>query len=331
MTAASVPALLTVTVVAGAILTPWLLRRATPALVRTPRLAVALWSASIVAWLLSVLAIGPMLVWILSGPTVFSGAAGDLCQRCLDLANPLSGPWITTPFPTVVLLILPILAGAVVAVTATRSWRRTRSATHRSATALLADATDERVAGSQVWCVPDERPYAFAYPRPVGIVVSSGALEVLDRDELAAVLAHEQAHLDQRHHAIRTVLEALAVPLRWIPLVAAAVGAVPHYLEIAADDAARRRVGTTALASALLKLGEVGAPALTAEVEAGAADAPAVLHAAGPDRIRHLVAPARAGASTGTAGVSVILLAAITATSAIVHLPYLRVLASGCL
>lgn len=325
MTLEPLPTLLAVMVVAGATVTPWILRHATPALARTPRLAVVMWSASIVAWLLAVLAIGPMLVWILSGPTMLPGAAGDICQRCLDLANPLAGPWIRTPVPTAVLLSLPSLAVAAIALSAIRSLRRARSATRRSATALLAGATRECVGGEPVWRVPDQRPYAIAFPSHIGIVISNGAIEVLGRGELAAVLAHERAHLTQHHHTIRAWLDALVVPLRWVPLVRAAAAAVPHYLEIAADDAARRHIGTTALASALLKLGEAAAPTLVHDT-----DAPTVLHAAGPDRIRHLVAPTRVGASSGTASVSLLMLAAVSTAGAIVYLPYLRALATGC-
>lgn len=324
MTVLLVPALLALTVVAGATLTPWLLRHASPALARTPRLAAALWAGSVVAWLFAVLAIGPMLAWMLSGPALLTGAAGELCQRCLDLTNPFAGPFLHTPIPAPVLLGLPAFTATGIAVSAIRTTRQQRAATRASAQALLVDASRERIRGHDVWRVPDRRPFAIAYPRHTGIVVSRGALTVLTPCELAAVLAHEQAHLTQRHHGIRTVLDALAVPLRWVPLVSAAADTVPHYLEIAADDAARRRIGTTTLASALLKLGEV-TPNL-AHVD----DSRAVLHAAGPDRIRHLVAPARAGVSTGTAGVSVLLLGAIAATGAVVHLPYLRAIVTGC-
>ena len=324
MTVLGASALLTLTVVGGATFTPWLLRHATPALTRAPRLATALWVGSVSAWLLAVLAIGPMLAWMLSGPTVLAGAAAELCQRCLDLTNPFAGPILHTPIPAPALLAMPALVAAGVVLSATRTIRQERAATRASARALLVDASRERICGHDVWQVPDRRPFAIAYPRHTGIVVSAGALGVLTSRELTAVLAHEQAHLTQRHHGVRTVLDALAVALRWVPLVTAAADAVSHYLEIAADDAARRQVGTTTLAGALLKLGEATpAPSRLDEVRG-------VLHAAGPDRIRHLVAPARAGASTGPAGISVLLLGAIAATSAAVHLPYLHVIVTGC-
>jgi len=324
VTVFGVPALLTLTVVAGATVTPWLLRHASPALARAPRLATALWAGSIAAWVLAVLAIGPLLAWMLSGPTILGGAAAELCQRCLDLTNPFAGPLLHTPIPAPALLAMPALTAAGIAISAIRAARQQRAATRASARAMLVGASRERIHGHAVWRVPDPRPFAIAYPRHTGTVVSDGALAVLTPRELAAVLAHEQAHLTQRHHSIRTVLDALAVPLRWAPVVTAAADAVPHYLEIAADDAARRRTGTTALAGALLKLGEA------TPCPSPADNAPAVLHAAGPDRIRHLVAPTRAGASTGTASVSVLLLGTIAATSAVVHLPYLHAIINGC-
>lgn len=325
MIEAALPVALTLLVLGGATFAPWLLRHASPALVRAPRLAVALWSGSVAAWLLAVLAIGPMLLWITSGPAMLGGAAAEFCQRCLDLANPLAEPWIRTPVPALLLLALPTVLVALLVAGTFRSVRRRRTATHEAAAVLLAGATRARVAGYPAWRTPDSRPYAIAYPRRFGgIVVSEGALAVLDPEELAAVLTHEHAHLRQRHHAIRAALDAIALPLRRIPVVAAAACAVPHYLEIAADNEARRRVGTSALASALLKLGGAGVPAPK--------NATAVLHAAGPDRIRHLVAPERMGPGTSTASISVLMLVLLTAASAVVvYLPYLRVLATGCL
>ena len=338
MTVLVLPVLLTLTVVAGATLAPRLLRHASPALARMPRFAVTLWTASVIGWVLAVLAVGPMLTWMMSGPAVLTGAAGEFCQRCLDLSNPLTGPILHTPVPALGFLALPALAGLALATSAIRAARRERAATRATARRLLADATADKLQGYHVWHVESRQRFAAAFPRRTGIVVSSGAVAALSPRELAAVLAHEQAHLHQHHHAIRTFLNALAVPLKWVPLVAAASDVVPHYLEISADDAARHRVGTTTLASALLKLG--GAVPIFAQTNTSPGDtgspasptdaSPTVLNATGPDRIRHLVAPAHPGASAGSASVSVLFLGTITLISAIVYLPYLRAFVTGC-
>src|SRR5699024_2303908 len=113
-----------------------------------------------------------------------------------------------------------------------------------------------------VLLLPDRAPVAFALPRRHGgIVISRGLLDSLAPRELSAVLAHEQAHLSQHHHSVLAVLDAITGPLRMIPLFDAVVTAVPHLLEIAANDVSRHRSGTPALARALLRLAEARAAA----------------------------------------------------------------------
>src|SRR5690606_39759752 len=73
--------------------------------------------------------------------------------------------------------------------------RRTRG----SAQWLLADAESRTVQGHQVSLLPSESPFAVAFPASQGgIVLSTGALQLLDEGELAAVLAHEKAPLRQQ-------------------------------------------------------------------------------------------------------------------------------------
>src|SRR5699024_2773685 len=154
----------------------------------------------------------------------------------------------------------------------------------------LHSARSTRLLGHDTWVVTDPRPLAFSLPRGNGgIVISDGLRHVLTDAELTAVLTHEQAHLQQRHHLIMSALRAVTEPLRWIPLAGAVADAVPHYLEIAADQCAQDHSGTPNLASALLKIGAPVSP------DSFAAHSPAlspILHAGGPDRIRQLVAPA---------------------------------------
>src|SRR5690625_5606113 len=59
--AAALAVALTVSAMAG----PWMLRRASPALMRVPRLAIGLLVAGITSWVLALLALGPLLAWIL--------------------------------------------------------------------------------------------------------------------------------------------------------------------------------------------------------------------------------------------------------------------------
>lgn len=327
MTAVLAPALLALLLLTSALGGPWLLRGAAPALARTPRLAAGVLAGSIALWLLALLALGPLLAWTMSGPSLFSGPAAQVCQRCLDAANPFAGTAVDAVVPPALFLVAPGFGALVAAGSVLRHALRQRRATRATARSLAATATRARLAGHVVLRVPDPHPAAFALPRRQGgIVVTDGALSSLDNNELAAVLAHEHAHLRQHHHLVRTLVEGLARPLRAVPLVAAATAALPHYLEIAADDAARRHAGTPALAGALLKL---GGPS-DADRPAGVPLTGHLLHMAGPDRIRHLVAPAHSRAGAAPAVASVLHVTALGSVSAVVLLPYLTAAVAGC-
>ncbi|WP_202619312.1 M56 family metallopeptidase [Ornithinimicrobium cavernae] len=325
MTPGLLAGLLAVALLAAAVLGPWMLRGAAPALVHAPRLAVGLLFGSVLIWLGTALALGPLLAWVVTGPDVLPAPAAQACQQCLNAANPfLSGGTVDTAVPVVLLLALPALVTAALGTAVTREcWRRQRES-RRTADRVLAGATHRRLLGHDVLVLDDERPLALTFPvRHGGIALSTGALRSLDRAELAAVLAHEEAHLRQHHHLVTGLVSSLARHLRWVPLVAAVEAALPDYLEIAADNHARQRAGTPALVSALVRLGERASPVPEGQL-AGA------LHAAGPERIRHLVLP-----GSGAAGALPVLavtthLLVLAVVGAAVHLPYLLAALNGC-
>ena len=88
--------------------------------------------------------------------------------------------------------------------------------------------------------VPAVEPFAYAVPgRPGHIVVSQGMLRILDRDERRAMLAHEQAHLDLRHHRY---LRGCAIAAH-LPLLAPVARATRHATERWADEVAAGAVG----------------------------------------------------------------------------------------
>lgn len=95
--------------------------------------------------------------------------------------------------------------------------------------------------------------YSLAARRPA-IVVSTGARNALSAAELGAVLAHERAHLRQRHHALLLMLDLAHALLPWLPTVRRAKARLPLLLEMAADDTAARTCGRRTLADALCRL-----------------------------------------------------------------------------
>lgn len=326
MTAVLIAVLVAAGLTGSALLGPWLLRQAAPALVRVPRLAVVLLSGGIVVWLGTLLSLGPMLAWVVSGPVLLPGEAGAVCQRCLTAANPFSTTTtINTAVPAVVLLAVPTLAAALLAIGFGREVLRRVRHSRDTADRMLSGVQRRTMLGHDVAVIDDDRPFALTFPqRHGGIAVSSTALNHLDRDELAAVLAHEQAHLRQHHHLVSTVVASIARHLRWVPLIAAAENALPHYLEIAADNQARRRAGLPVLVSALLKLGERANPAGHAQPTTG------ILHAAGPERIRQLVRPGNARAGAVPAVAVTAHLALLGGLSVAVYVPYFLAVLSGC-
>lgn len=70
------------------------------------------------------------------------------------------------------------------------------------------------------------------------VVVSSGLVDTLHRDELGVVLAHEAAHLDHRHQRYLSLASAVRHGLAFFPLAARSVAALVVALERWADEVA---------------------------------------------------------------------------------------------
>jgi hypothetical protein len=84
-------------------------------------------------------------------------------------------------------------------------------------------------------------PLAVAVPgRPGQVLLTTGMLKVLDADERRAVLAHERAHLDHRHH-VAVQLAGAAASVN--PLLRPARNAVTYLVERWADEEAAAGLG----------------------------------------------------------------------------------------
>ena len=82
-------------------------------------------------------------------------------------------------------------------------------------------------------------PVAFCIPgaRPL-LVLSSGMVAELDEAELAAVVAHERAHLREHHHLYLLPFVAWEAALPVLPAAGRAHAAVRELVEMRADDVA---------------------------------------------------------------------------------------------
>jgi Zn-dependent protease with chaperone function len=117
---------------------------------------------------------------------------------------------------------------------------------------------DPKVPGALVVDYPTAAAYCLPGLRSQ-IVVSVGTLELLGPAELAAVLAHERAHLRERHDLVLLPFSAL---LRAFPRSATcgqAQRAVALLVEMLADDRALRARPARELVSALVRFGTAGA------------------------------------------------------------------------
>jgi Zn-dependent protease with chaperone function len=126
----------------------------------------------------------------------------------------------------------------------------------RALLSLLAHG-DPKVPGALVVDYPTAAAYCLPGLRSA-IVISAGALDLLDSAELAAVLAHERAHLRERHDLVLLPFVALLNGFAWSPVVRKAHQAVALLIEMHADDMALRHRPARELATALLRVGAAG-------------------------------------------------------------------------
>ncbi|GGH49288.1 M56 family metallopeptidase [Microbacterium album] len=109
----------------------------------------------------------------------------------------------------------------------------------------------------------DAAPVAYCLPRGIGsvTVLSQGLLDRLDADELAAVIAHERAHVEERHEVLLVAFKAWREALPWFPIAARAESEVAALVEMRADDSARRSQPDEVLARAILSVAGATGPA----------------------------------------------------------------------
>ena len=126
------------------------------------------------------------------------------------------------------------------------------------------------------------------------VVVSDGALELMDEDELAAGMAHEFAHLRRRHRPVLLVGSLLSTIGRPLPGTARAARELSYQLERDADAWAVSRIrDPLSLASAICKV-------------AGHCQAPGTASLAGRGPVTRRLAELLAGRTTRSRRVEVV-------------------------
>jgi Zn-dependent protease with chaperone function len=204
---------------------------------RDPLVALVCWQAIGLAGGLSM--IGALLV---HGLAPWGHSLPEAAWSVITLhpaADPIRGDhWVA-------LTLAAVLASELLGVLAL-SWVRTARIRrkHRELLELVVQPSAE---------LPDARllehpaPVAFCIPgaRPL-LVLSSGMVAELDGDQLAAVVAHERAHLREHHHLLLLPFVAWEAALPVLPAAGRAHAAVRELVEMRADDVALASLSGTA-------------------------------------------------------------------------------------
>ncbi|MGQ0842820.1 MAG: M56 family metallopeptidase [Sporichthyaceae bacterium] len=264
---------------------PALERASWPA--RAPRLGIWAWLA------LTTSALAAAFVGGLSAtlPTPrFSTDLGAVFHACLhEIRERYASPEDVAVGAAGAALAVVVAARLVVALcTEGRSATRERARHHEAL--KLAGRSDGAVV-----VVPCSIPAAYSLSGPRRVVVTAGAREVLDETELAAVVAHERAHLRHRHHRVVLVFACLGRGFGRVGAFAAAERQVRLLVEYAADDAAARCVPRHAVASAIARVADGTVPASTL----GAAGVDAVARAERMSRPAEPLCPSGRVLATG--------------------------------
>jgi hypothetical protein len=281
---------------AAGFLAPAVLRRGWA--VRAPRLAMGLWLALPVSW---VIAAALAIVAVAAPPALSWPGSRPGGGPALPAGHGAAGGTAVATAGLLLAAAVVVWAGGWVASGLARGRRQRRE----HAAFLEAAGRPDRALGAVIldhgepaaYCVPGGRPH---------IVVSTAALAALGPGQLQAVLAHERAHLRGRHHVALATASGLGRAFPHVPLLAQAGAQLAVLAEMAADDAAARRHDPGELAAALVILARTGARTAALNVGGPAAIA----------RIQRLLAPAprlrRPARTARLAGGAVLLMLPVT-------------------
>jgi Zn-dependent protease with chaperone function len=263
---------------------------------RAPRLGIIAWQTLAVSTLAAAALAGLALII----PTVrISADLARLLTACvMALREQYATPGGAAAGATGAVLAMALIARAAWCVGRSLIEAFGGRARHRDTLALVGTATPQL--GAVV--LDHDEPAVYCLPgRHRRIVVTSGALRTLNDEQLAAALAHERAHLAERHDLILAWSSGLARAFPRIELFRRAHAETARLVEMLADDVATRSADRLTLAEALLSLAQSRTPAAT--LGAGGSTAAA--------RVHRLIAPhrplGRLRTALGSTGAAVLL------------------------
>lgn len=214
---------------------------------RGPAYALLLWQA---------LGLAAGLLAVETALTVALAPAGDTHASALRAWGSASLPWWSYLAALLALVLLTRLLSVLIASTV-------RTVHARRCNRVLVDLVATRnPLLAQTRVVDHDAPLAYCLPglRP-RVVLSRGVLDLLREEEVHAVLAHERAHVEQRHDLVVLPFVALGATFPRLPAVRQSRQQVALLIEMLADDRAARRHPRDVLARAVYKVGAAQVPA----------------------------------------------------------------------
>ncbi|MEU7900862.1 M56 family metallopeptidase [Nonomuraea sp. NPDC049152] len=218
---------------------------------RAPRLGILAWQSLSIAVVAAV---------VLAGLTVAVPASAwgaDLAQALnacvMMLRDSYASPQDALTITAALLASAAITARLIYSLGAEllRTWSERRR--HLAVLRMVA-RREERLG---VLVVDHDAAIAYCLPGRGGpIVLSTRALAALDGRRLAAVLAHERAHLHGHHHVLTATARGMRRAFPFVALFATAEQEIARLAELVADDAAVHAAGRLTVADALLTMAD---------------------------------------------------------------------------
>lgn len=214
---------------------------------RAPATALVLWQAIALAGGLSM--IGALLTFgLIPFGRTFVRSIGSLASALWQHpSEPGEDIWHLLALCAAVLLSGHLVSNLILTIVSTERQRHR----HRQLIELLGSPDPTR---PNTRVLDNEAPVAYCLPGALRsiTVLSEGLVRLLSPAELRAVIAHEEAHVTQRHDLLLVAFGAWHTSLPWFPIAYRAEREVGVLVEMLADDRARRTVESRTLARAIV-------------------------------------------------------------------------------
>ncbi|GAA3390353.1 M56 family metallopeptidase [Cryptosporangium minutisporangium] len=214
---------------------------------RAPRLGIAAWCAVLLAVTTSLVAAAALIVCSPIADTALCMA----WQWCMRAAHGEFG-WTGRAVATAATAAATVIAARLVCCGLRMARARAGQRRRHAQLVRLAGRSSTALGATVVECA---EPAAYvASGTAHQVVVTSGALELLSAEQLAAVLAHERAHVVGRHALLLAGVRLLQLAFPRVGLFAAAHGQLSRLAELRADEVAAAHHEPLALARALVTM-----------------------------------------------------------------------------